>query len=313
MANANLVLRQAKRQKKDEFYTQMSDIARELGHYQDHFEGKSVLLNCDDPQRSNFWKYFERNFESLGLSRLVSTHYRPTGQTYKMVMERDEDGDIAMTKTPLCGNGDFRSSECERLLDEADIITTNPPFSLFREYVGQLMGHEKKFLVIGNQNAIAYKEIFPYIKSNELWLGYGFPRNVALFESPYEDTSSEHVAEGLIRVPGVMWFTNLDIDKRHRPIALSRSYEPSEYPRYDNYDAIEVSRVADIPCDYYGVMGVPITFMDKYCPEQFRIIGLDRYTVPKESLVGGRVAVNGRPKYARILIQRVDQPDATEA
>ena len=231
-------------------------------------------------------------------------------------MERDEDGNITTTKTPLEGNGDFRSAECIELLDEADIITTNPPFSLFREYVALLMEHKKKFIIIGNQNAITYKEIFPLFMSNELWLGVN-PRsgtrkgNNLLFAVPDTYDSKFIVEYNGVRCMQVSakWFTNLDIDKRHQPLTLWKDYDPEEYPHYDNYDAIEVSKSDEIPVDYFGVMGVPITFLDKYCPEQFHIIGLDRYTVPKEFLVGGRVAVNGKPKYARVLIQRVDQPD----
>lgn len=338
---ANAKLHQAKQNKKDEFYTQMEDIARELYHYRHHFRDKSVFLNCDDPEESNFWKYFELNFDDLGLTRLVSTHYHPAERTYKLVMERNEEGDITTTKTPLEGNGDFRSAECIALLDEADIITTNPPFSLFREYLALLMEHKKKFLIIGNQNAITYKEVFPFIKNNEMWLGYGFPGNVAFFKSPYEDTavSSQH-KEGLIRVSGVMWFTNLDIDKRHAPLTLWRDYTPEDYPRYDNYDAIEVSKVAEIPVDYYGVMGVPITFMDKYCPEQFEILGCTAnpesnsvekrprsdkaVSLIKQGRLKGAKCVGGNSNiyiddddyvhviYHRLLIRRVDQPDTQD-
>lgn len=275
---ANTSLNQAKRAKQDEFYTRLEDISDELYHYRHHFQGKSVLLNCDDPEESNFWKYFELNFDDLGLTRLVSTHYHPTERTYKLVMERDENGDIITTKTPLEGNGDFRSAECIALMDEADIITTNPPFSLFREYVALLMEHDKKVLIIGNQNAITYKEVFPLLRNNQLWLGYHCGDMAFRVPDYYEARATRYWVDDTGQkwrsLGNACWFTNLDIDKRHEPLTLWKDYDPNEYPHYDNYNAIEVSKVAEIPVDYYGVMGVPITFLDKYCPEQFEILGI---------------------------------------
>lgn len=266
----NTGLSKAKDAKKDEFYTQIVDIENELKHYRKHFEDAVVLCNCDDPDWSNFWKYFYLNFEVLGLKKLISTHYDPENSTYKM--EYDGTGEPVITN--LEGNGDFRSPECIELLKEASIVVTNPPFSLFREYVAQLMEYKKKFLIIGNQNAITYKEIFPLIKDGEMWLGHGFRGNVGFFGSPYEDYAvSSHHKDGLIRVSGVMWFTNLDHSKRHEELILYKNYNPEEYPTYDNYDAIEVSKTVDIPVDYDGVMGVPVTFLDKYNPEQFEIVG----------------------------------------
>lgn len=291
MANANL--HKAKEAKNDEFYTQLTDVAKELMHYKEHFRGKVVFCNCDDPTWSAFWKYFHLNFEELGLKKLVSTHYDREEATYKMEYEGGNDNDIECgVKTPLEGNGDFRNQECIEILKESDIVVTNPPFSLFREYVAQLMEYEKKFVILGNKNAITYKEIFPLLKDNEVWMGYNSP---AKFNSP----TGEKNMTGLCR-----WFTNLDIANRHEKLILWKNYNEEEFPKYDNYDAINVDKVSEIPVDYDGVMGVPITFLDKYNPEQFEIIGLDRYTVPKEFLVGGRVAINGKPCYARILIRR---------
>ncbi len=314
----------AKSAKKDEFYTQLTDIEKEMRHYRSHFKGKTVLCNCDDPFESNFFKYFVLNFNRLGLKKLVATCYfsspimgsqlrcradtngqmelsfeenapaddgakRPYKAVVTVVYDKTGDGGVDMFDvvelfrsgenqlTELEGDGDFRSGECLALLEEADIVVTNPPFSLFREYVGTLMEHEKKFIIIGNQNAITYKDFFPYLMKNEIWLGNGFAGNVGFFSSPYEDTavSSQH-KEGMIRVSGVMWFTNLDIKKRHEQLILVRRYNPEEYLRYDNYDAINVDKTTDIPCDYAGMMGVPITFLDKYNPEQFEIVGISK-------------------------------------
>ena len=306
----NETLGKAKLAKKDEFYTQLSDIENEMRHYRKHFKGKTVFCNCDDPFESNFFKYFVLNFNRLGLKKLIATCYTGSPIAGKQLSLFDVVGDESKANTPykaivttvydktgdggidlfdvaelfktgenvleeLQGDGDFRSPECLALMDESDIVVTNPPFSLFREYVNCLMEHKKKFIIIGTQNAIKYKDIFPYIMNNEIWLGYGFKGNVGFFESPYEDTavSSQH-KEGLIRVSGVMWFTNLDIKKRHETMILVKRYDPDIYPKYENYDAIEVSKGADIPCDYAGKMGVPITFLDKFNPDQFDIIGL---------------------------------------
>lgn len=263
MASANANLHKAKDAKNDEFYTQLTDVAKELMHYKAHFKDKIVLCNCDDPAWSAFWKYFHLNFAELGLKKLISTHYDKEEATYKMEYTGGDDNDIEVgIKTPLEGNGDFRNQECLDLLDESDIVVTNPPFSLFREYVAILMEHKKKFLIIGNKNAITYKEFFPLLKNNEVWLGC---TNVKEFLQP----------DGSIKKFGnIGWFTNLDVAKRHEKLILWKNYTPEEYPKYDNYDAINVDKVSEIPCDYDGVMGVPITFMDKYNPEQFEIIGL---------------------------------------
>lgn len=279
--NANL--HRAKKNKKDEFYTQIDDISAEMIHYEQHFKGKTIYMNCDDPSWSNFWRYFHLNFVRLGLKKIISTHYEYENvSTYKMEYEGGNDADFKVgVRTNLEKNGDFRSSECIEILKESDIIITNPPFSLFREFVSLLMKYDKKFIIIGNQNAITYKEIFPLIKENKLWLGFGFKGNVGFFGSPYQDIAkaSQH-KEGLIRVSGVMWFTNLDHSKKHKLLETSYYYSkrdslyPDLYPKYDNYDAINVDKVSEIPMDYNGIMGVPITFLDKYNPKQFEIIGL---------------------------------------
>lgn len=357
----NKNLNSAARAKKDEFYTQIVDIENELRHYQKFFAGKTVLCNCDDPYESDFFKYFTIYFNQLKLKKLIATCYAgsPVVQTeldffgtpnenlnfdkkksairFDVTEVRDFNGDgatdLADVKwllennrnvvTYLDGDGDFRSPECVAALKEADVVVTNPPFSLFREYVAQLIAFDKKFLIIGNINCITYKEIFPLIKDNKIWLGYGFRNMVGFFRSPYEDiaSASQH-REGLIRNSGVHWFTNIDIRKRHENILLYMRYTPEAYPRYDNYDAIEVSKTAEIPKDFFGVMGVPITFLDKYNPEQFEILGitdrqntsglrLKKYTAtdsPKYNDLNARsvLKVGGdyKPTYARILIRR---------
>lgn len=259
-ANANL--HRAKDKKNDEFYTQLPDIENELKHYREHFKDKVVFCNCDDPEWSNFWQFFSLQFEFLGLKKLIATHFEDEKQSYKLEMWRDEAGVHSGIKT-LQQNGDFRSPESIELLKEADIVVTNPPFSLFREYIAQLMEYDKKFLIIGNKNAITYKEFFPLLKDNKVWIGYNNPSE---FGTPSGITKKMN---GLTR-----WFTNLDIKKRHEELVLYKKYTPAEYPKYDNYDAINVDKVSDIPIDYDGVMGVPITFLDKYNPEQFEIMGI---------------------------------------
>lgn len=250
----------AKRAKNDEFYTQREDIGAELLHYMPHFKDKVVYCNCDDPDKSEFWKFFESVFDKWGLKKLIATHYNPGAESYSYEIGADH----RVVKTLLPCNGDFRSAACVELLKEADIVVTNPPFSLFREYVALLMKYEKKFLIIGSMNAITYKEIFPLLKDNKIWLGYHHPKR---FIQP----------DGTVRSFGnILWYTNLDIEKRHEPLDLHENHyigNEDKYPKYDNYDAINVDKVADIPCDYYECIGVPITFLEKYCPEQFKIVG----------------------------------------
>ena len=295
---ANTSLRTAKKVKNDDFYTRLEDINEEMNHYEDKFRGKVVFCNCDDPKWSNFWKYFHLNFSVLGLKKLISTHYDKTEPTYKMEYMGGDDNDIEVgVRTPLESNGDFRNQECLDLLDEADIVATNPPFSLFREYVAVLMERNKKFLIIGNKNAITYKEIFPLLKENKIWLGYN-----AVHDFLQLDGSTK-------KFGNIGWFTNLDINKRHEKLTLWKHYTLEEYPKYDNYDAINVDKVNQIPCDYDGVMGVPITFLDKYNPEQFEIIdGIGRYSILKneETKANGKYLsmINGKAKYFRILIKK---------
>lgn len=313
MAN-NENLHAANKAKKDEFYTQLSDIENELRHYKSHFKGKTVLCNCDDPRVSNFFHYFSYNFEYLGLKKLITTCYKSQDMNILSMNDcesaiyleynGDKDGDRIPIPEEigihnLEEDGDFRSQECIELLKQADIVVTNPPFSLFREYVAQLIKYDKKFIIIGHQNAITYKEIFPLIKENKIWLGFGFKGGAGHFISKYEDVAAagDHKA-GMIRVSGVTWFTNLDISKRHEDLILYKKYTPEEYPEYDNYRAIEVSKTDEIPCDYDGVMGVPITFLYKYNPEQFEIIKFRKGDDGKD------LSVNGKCPYFRILIRR---------
>lgn len=285
----------AKEAKKDEFYTQLDDINNELKHYREHFRGKTVLCNCDDPRISNFFTYFAYNFEFLGLKKLITTCYKnqnvdlfsqnQSEQAVYLIYEGDKNGNHTPDANeigvmPLKGDGDFRSKECIELLKEADIVVTNPPFSLFREYVAQLMEYGKEFLIIGNQNALSYKEIFPLIRDNKMWLGASIHSGDRKFWVP-EDYELKAAGCGIdatgrkfIRVKGVRWFTNLDYKERHEDLILYKNYTPNLYPKYENYDAINVNKTEDIPCDYEGIMGVPITFMDKYNPDQFEIIGL---------------------------------------
>lgn len=277
----NKNLKKANKAKSDEFYTQLSDIEKELKHYKDHFRDKVVFCNCDDPEESHFWKYFSENFEFLGLKKLICTHYQTEVPSYKLEISRDIDNNWKINKRDveriqLTQNGDFRSPECIEILEEADIIVTNPPFSLFREYMAQLIEYNKKFVIVGNQNALTYKEIFKLIKDDKMWLGYGFSGGAAHFiNKHYEDyaTAGNH-KEWMIRVSGVVWFTNIEIQKRHEDLVLYKTYNEIDYPKYDNYDAINVDKTKDIPLDYAGKIGVPITFMDKYSPDQFEIIAL---------------------------------------
>lgn len=292
----NKNLTQAKKNKKDEFYTQLSDIESELKHYKKHFKNKVVYCNCDDPRVSNFFHYFSYNFEYLGLKKLIATCYR--NQNPDLFSQHDTEkaiyleyeGDKNQNNIPdpeeidikrLKGNGDFRSKECIELLKQADIVVTNPPFSLFREYVAQLIEYEKNFLILGQQNAITYKEIFRLIKENKLWLGVnnGGTKWFQVNDDYDIKTESRKKIENGIKyfsMGSVNWYTNLDIAKRHEDLILYKTYNPEEYPNYDNYDAIEVSKITDIPANYYGTMGVPITFLDKHNPDQFEIVGITK-------------------------------------
>jgi len=330
-------LTKAKRAKNDEFYTQLVDIERELRHYRKHFRNKVVYCNCDDPYVSAFFEYFTKNFEFLGLKKLITTCYK--SKQMNLFSQNDSEQAIKLEYTggapnslptpddigvtQLAGDGDFRSEECIAILKQADVVVTNPPFSLFSEYVSQLASLDKKFIIIGHQNAITYKDVFPLLKANRMWLGYGFKRNMAHFIAPhYEDTASDaDHREGLIRVSGVMWYTNLDHNKRHEEMILVQRYHGNEdaYPRYDNYNAIEVSKTQHIPMDYEEPMGVPITFLTKYNPEQFEIIGATEsegtgFSCGLWDSTSGiaQAAVNGKRVYKRLFIRNLN-PLAVEA
>ena len=280
MAGTIVGLHKAKDVKNDEFYTQLTDIEKELIHYKHHFKGKTVLCNCDDPAWSAFWKYFHLNFEELGLKKLISTHYDREEATYKMEYEGGNDNDIdAGVKTMLSGDGDFKSKECQDVLDECDIVVTNPPFSEYRSYVATLMEHGKKFIIWSNNNSITYKEIFLLLKSNKMWLGYTANKTLTFRIPDYYDkwdkkeTIRMNDGHHYAKVPAISVFTNLDIARCHEKLVLWEQYTPEKYPKYDNYDAINVNKVSEIPVDFDGVMGVPITFLDKYNPKQFEIVG----------------------------------------
>ena len=330
----NKNLQTAKSSKKDEFYTQLADIERELKNYKSHFKNKVVYCNCDDPRVSHFFHYFSYNFEQLGLKKLITTCYK--NQNADLFSQNDSEkaiyleynGDKNANNVPdpeeigiehLIGDGDFRSKESIDLLKQADIVVTNPPFSLFREYVSQLIEHDKNFIIVGSFNAITYKEIFNLIKENKIWLGYGFKGGNAYFKTTHVKEFAKGVYDeetDLVKFRNVTWYTNLDISKRHEEQILFKKYSSELYPTYDNYNAIEVSKVANIPSDYKGVMGVPITFLDKYNPNQFEIVGSD-YDVrtgllPKivnKEWKGkiDRAYINGKRMYARLLI-KLKQP-----
>ena len=369
--SSNSNLHKANKDKKDEFYTQLVDIEKELKHYKEQFRNKVVYCNCDDPFESNFFKYFTLNFKALGLKKIIATSYKPspiantqlglfgedkiletskgrpkiTANKFIINEVHDISGDgsydlhdiaeqLKANKnnewTPMDSDGDFRSPESIELLKQADIVVTNPPFSLFREYIAQLFEYNKKFLIVGNMNAITYKEVFRLIKENRLWSGYGFNMSM-VYKTPYNnnlEANKQFVKgkgynpdDGYVKVPAVNWYTNLDTNKRHEKLVFYKKYSSEEYPKYDNYGAINVDRVSDIPMDYAGVMGVPITFLDKYNPDQFEIIWIaDRqnsegvrtktYTIKDSKNYndlnrGPVVNVNGELKvvYMRILIK----------
>lgn len=314
MKIANSSLGKAKANKEDEFYTQLTDVEKELKYYKEHFKNKIVFCNCDDPEESNFFKYFALNFKHLGLKKLITTHYNGGGNSYKLEITEDinKDGKINLKDAisiPLKGDGDFRSDESKEILKEADIIVTNPPFSLFRDYMAQVVEFEKNFIIIGSQNAITYKEIFSLIKDNKIWLGY--KSGEMEFKVPHHYTAREtryrqdETGQKWRSFGNICWFTNLDIAKRHDDMILYKTYKGNEkdYPKYDNYDAINVGKVAEIPLDYDGAMGVPITFLDKYNPEQFEIIGIDRPLVEEITGKVSRFRIDNKEIYARIVIR----------
>lgn len=323
----NKNLRRAKSAKNDEFYTQLHDIENELRYYKHHFRGKTVYCNADDPRASKFFHYFSYNFEHLGLKKLITTCYK--NQEMDLFSASDKESAIALVyegekddgRVPtvenigvieLEGDGDFRLPEAIEFLKEADIVVTNPPFSLFREYVAQLVEYEKKFLVIGNFNAITYKEIFPLIKDNKMWLGYnnGMKEFIIPENSPLK--SGQRKDENGIKYQkfgNIAWYTNLDHTKRHEKMILFRKYNEKDYPAYDNYNAVEVSKVSDIPCDYDGVMGVPITFLTRYNPEQFEVLGATESEgkgFSGDLWLGGTAQpiVSGKKLYKRLFVKK---------
>lgn len=319
----NRDLNAAKSGKNDEFYTQLPDIEREVRHYKKHFKGKTVLCNCDDPWVSNFFRFFSRQFEEYGLKKLIATCYKnsqpdmfsehKSEKAVWLEYTGDKDGDKVPSPEEIGinhfeGNGDFRSEECIELLRQADIVVTNPPFSLFREYVTQLAKYDKKFLVVGTWNAITYKEIFKLIKENKLWIGVNSNRKFSGFivpkHYPLHGTEARIDEDGnrIVSSNNTCWFTNMDTSKRHEELVLYKTYNPSDYPRYDNYDAIEVSNTKDIPIDFPGVMGVPVTFLDKHNPEQFEIIGNGGCYAPDGYSLVSSLYVYGDKKFKRLLI-----------
>ena len=319
MDKRNAALHRARKEKNDEFYTQKKDIENELIHYYHYLKDKIVYCNCDDYRKSKFVEYFMENFEKIGLKKLISTGFSKDGQgTYS-----EYDGTVFKTGF-LNGNGDALGEECTEILKQSDVVVTNPPFSLFRKYVSHLMKYGKKFIIVGNRNAITYKEIFPYIKNNELWLGNGFQSGNAYFSITPQFAKEQNYANGvynadngLVKFRNCVWFTNINHTKRNTPLDLYKKYSADEYPKYDNYDAIEVSKVSEIPMDYDGVIGVPITFLDKYCPTQFEIVGI-MSGAKGETFTNGndgraKFYVNGKGVYARILIRRKKAEPIVEA
>ncbi len=312
----NTSLSNAKKAKNDEFYTQLSDIENELKHYKNHFAGKVVYCNCDDARKSNFFRFFQKKFSDYGLKKLITTSYNENGHGSVLVYEGDTNGngkldDNEVKVSELKGNGDFRSEECLELLKEADIVVTNPPFSLFRDYIATLVQYDKKFLVIGNQNAITYKEIFPLIKENKLWTGNNMVKTFRVPQVTNKNCEVLPNGDIIAKFGSICWFTNLDIKKRHEEIILYKKYNEEEFPKYDNYDAIEVSKVCEIPKDYDGIMGVPITFLYRYNPSQFEIVDprgftdIERLKLKNSMLIKDKdSAINGKPTYARIAIRK---------
>lgn len=305
---ASKSLNVAKKDKFDEFYTKLADIEKELSHYKKHFKDKIVFYNCDDPKFSNFYFYFSKNFKNLGLKKLISTHHKKDKPSYKIeVIDKINAYNKRDTiKAKLKQNGDFRSEEVIELLQQTDIVVTNPPFSLLREFVTQLFKYNKKFLIVANINFATCKEIFPLIQENKMWLGYKSGSQEFEVPQSYKRDNSYGTKDGrkYAKFGNICWLTNLDIQKRHEKLSLYKTYNSNDFPKYDNYHAIEVSKVNQIPFDYDGLMGVPITFLYKYSPEQFEIVGLDRY-MDDNPHYGERFDINGKETYARVMIRHI--------
>lgn len=328
--NSNLHMSRAG--KTDEFYTQLSTIEDELRHYRAYFRDKIIFCNADDPAigedgqdhfgdglggyTSNFFRYFQLNFQQLGIKKLITTHYVADGPSYKFEIVSNDNGEQVgipdYVKTPLEGNGDFRSPECLELLRECDIVVTNPPFSLMKEYLPLMVNSGKQFLILGNMNHAIISEIFRYFMADKVWLGYNsghfWFRVPDYYQEKQTDFKMDEQGQKWRRMGNICWFTNMDIDKRHQPLDLFRVYTAKDYPKYDQYNAINVNRTTDIPEDYYDIIGVPITFLDKHSPEQFELLGVDRY-VADNPRYGHRFTVDGKETYARILIRRKQRED----
>lgn len=325
--NSNLT--DSRRNKQNEFYTQLSTIEDELRHYRKYFKGKVIFCNADDPAigedgqnhygdglgafESQFFHYFRLNFVELGIKKLITTHFVPTGKSYKFeIVSRDNGNQIGLPdyiRTPLEGNGDFASEECVKLLDEADIVITNPPFSLMKYYLPLLIKNKKDFIILGNTNHITIKELFPFFLNGDVWLGHNSGHFWFMVPDDYEpkatDYKQDESGQKWRRMGNICWFTNLDIEKRHQPLELFRNYNPVDYPSYEEFDGINVNNTIDIPCDYYGIIGVPVSYLAYHCKEQFRLIGLDH----PEKWLGHGPLLNGKNKYRRLLIQRIDVPE----
>lgn len=319
-SHTNSKLRNAKSAKKDEFYTPLNEIENELRHYKHHFANKVVLCNCDESEHTNFYKHFELDFNKLKLKKLICVGYRTDRQADVHILERIDDNHIKVSNLPLKGLGDFRDTESIEFLKEADIVVTNPPFSLFREFVAQLVEYDKKFLILGNNNACGYKEIFSLIKENKIWLGYSYNKTMEFkLHNDYDKWDRvDEKGNKYGKVPAITWFTNLDVSKRHEVLFTGMTYERGKakglYPKYDNYDAINIDKVKDIPTDYEGVMGVPITYLGVHNPNQYEIIGLLASAGYVKEQVGipklwddreARGVVNGKVVYSRILIKKI--------
>ncbi|MGN0765287.1 MAG: adenine-specific methyltransferase EcoRI family protein [Christensenellales bacterium] len=324
--NSNLQMSRAG--KTDEFYTQLSTIEDELWHYRKHFEGKIIFCNADDPAigengidhlgddlggyTSNFFRYFQLNFHRLGIKKLITTHYVSKGQSYKFeIINHDSGEQIGVpdyVKTPLQGNGDFRSEECVELLKECDIVVTNPPFSLMKEYLPLVLESGKKFLVLGNINHVTFKEIFHYFKNDQFWLGYTsghfWFKVPDYYVEKNTDFKQDDSGQKWRRMGNICWFTNIDIDKRHQPLDLYKHYNPMDYPKYETYDAIDCKEYREIPDDYFGIMGVPITYLPNHCVEQFEILGKFDGGSESNELDLAKPLINGKAKYKRIAIRR---------
>ena len=312
--NANL--NRAGKNKEDEHYTKITDIEKELRYYKHYFKDKTIFCNCDDPEYSNFWKYFELNFTELGLKKLISTHYETQIPSYKLELIEDVNGDGKITskdiiKTPLKQNGDFRSPECIEILKEADLVITNPPFSLISEYILQLVEYKKKFLIIGRETVITNKEIFPLLRDGIIWLGYNYGEMEFVVPADYEPRETRYREENGIKyhsLGNTLWLTNLDIPKRHEDYKAFRTFQKENYEMFDNYDAICINKLTDIPIDYDGVMGVPITILHNHNPEQYEIVGLLAGNIRGLAGIPSKINkdgpyVNGKLKFGRVLIR----------